>query len=215
MNEINIIIADDHVMMREGLKSLIENDLKYKVIGETGSGIETIKMAESLFPDIIIMDISMPDMDGIQATAIIKDRDPKIKIIILSMHNNSTFVKKALKYGAEGFVLKDSAFDDLATAIEAVKNSSYYLSYPLIGTIIESYVESYVNNETEELYNTLSAREKEIFYFTVRGHSRKSISEFLCISLNTVDQHRRNVKAKLKCEKHEELINIAILLNFL
>ncbi len=204
-----VVIADDHVIVREGLKSLIINDLKLDVVGEADNGLDAIKQAELLRPDLIIMDIAMPEMDGIQAAAIIKERFSKIHIIILSMHANNTYVRKALKAGVSAFILKDSAFEELTDAIRVINDNKRYLSNVLVNGVIEDYLEQVGTDHLEDYYNTLTSREKEVFYLITRGYSREKISDQLSVSPRTIDQHKQRIKEKLDMKTQDELISFA------
>ena len=204
-----ILLADDHAIVRDGLRSLLENDLdlNIKVIGEAENGLQAVNKAEELCPDLIIMDIMMSEMDGIQATDIIKKRLPKIEVIILSMYSNASYVKRAIKAGAKGFILKDDAFNEIHMAIKQVRSGNLYFSpsFPYASLSVIN------NKETEDIfekYNELTAREKEVFVLTALGNSRKQISEKLYISVKTVDQHRKNIKEKLEIDSQSEIVKV-------
>jgi len=206
-----ILLADDHAIVRSGLRSLLVHDLKMDVVGEASNGQEAINAAESLMPDLIIMDIEMPVLDGIQASTIIKERFPDIKIIILSMHATKSLAKKALKAGASGFVLKSQAFEELANAINAVKKNLRYLSDPLANMVFEDYLKllSEGNDEIYALYNSLTSREKEIFNYLAKGYERVIIAEILNLSPKTVDNHKASIKEKLHIKSQVDIIKIA------
>ncbi|NLK93175.1 MAG: response regulator transcription factor [Bacteroidales bacterium] len=205
-----ILLADDHTIVRNGLRSLLENDLELdiKVIGEAENGLQAVQKAEELCPDLVIMDIMMSEMDGIQATDIIRKRLPKTEVIILSMYSNASYVKRAIKAGAKGFIIKDDAFNEIQNAIEEVSRGKLYLSPSFPYTKI-SFRKS--NIETEDIYdkfNKLTPREKEVFMLTAIGNSRQQISEKLYISMKTVDQHRKNIKDKLDADSQSDIIKI-------
>lgn len=205
-----ILLADDHTIVRNGLRSLLENDLELgiKVIGEAENGLQAVQKAEGLCPDLVIMDIMMSEMDGIQATDIIRKRLPKTEVIILSMYSNASYVKRAIKAGAKGFILKDDAFNKIQNAIEEVSRGKLYLSPSFPYTKI-SVIQS--NIETEDIYdkfNKLTPREKEVFMLTAVGNSRRQISEKLYISMKTVDQHRKNIKDKLDANSQSDIIKV-------
>lgn len=205
-----ILLADDHTIVRNGLRSLLENDLELdiKVIGEAENGLQAVQKAEELCPDLVIMDIMMSEMDGIQATDIIRKRLPKTEVIILSMYSNASYVKRAIKAGAKGFIIKDDAFNEIQNAIEEVSRGKLYLSPSFPYTKI-SFRQS--NIETEDIYdkfNKLTPREKEVFMLTAIGNSRQQISEKLYISMKTVDQHRKNIKDKLDANSQSDIIKV-------
>jgi len=204
-----VLIADDHAILRDGLCSLILHDLKMDVVGAVSNGQEVIAAADKLKPDLIIMDIEMPELDGIQATAIIKDKHPRIKIIILSMHTRMSYVKKALQAGALGFVQKEQAFDELAKAIDDVKRNNRYLSEPLKRMVIDDYVQFITDDRPFQLYRKLTTREKEVFNYMIRGSDRNTIAEALSVTVKTIDQHKANIKEKLELKNQEDIVDVA------
>ena len=206
---INVILADDHKIIRDGLRTLIESQPGMQVIAEAENGRETIKLAKDLQPNVVIMDISMPDLNGIDATREIVNCNPNIKVIALSMHSDRRFVSGMLSSGASGYLLKDCAFEELAKAIRTVVTNHTYLS-PMISDIV---VKSYINKSPETMAEnapSLTAREREMLQLMAEGMTAKEIASHLFVSVKTVETHRRNIAQKLNINRAAELIKYAI-----
>lgn len=204
-----LLIADDHGMMRDGLKSLIEDKTDMQVIGEAKNGEQTVQLAKELSPDIIIMDISMPILNGADAARLILKDNPNAKIIALSMHDEKRFVIEMLKAGALGYVLKSYYFDELLRAIEAVWDNGYYLS-PKITDVV---MEDYINNQTKTGITDepeLTNRESQIVQLVTEGLSSKQIALRLNISRKTVDATRHRAMYKLEIDNIADLTKYAI-----
>jgi len=206
---INVILADDHKIIRDGLRTLIDSQPGMHVIAEAENGRETIKLAKELQPHVVIMDISMPDLNGIDATREIVHSIPGIKVIALSMHSDRRFVSGMLSSGASGYLLKDCAFEELAKAIKTVVTEHTYLS-PMISDIV---VKSYINRSSESATDSapsLTAREREMLQLMAEGMTAKEIASHLFVSVKTVETHRRNISQKLNITRAAELIKYAI-----
>lgn len=207
---ISIVIADDHTIVRQGLKKIILEEKGLKVIGEAKDGREAIAAVQDLKPDILIMDIAMPELNGIEATRQIKQTRPETKIIILSMHDHSRYVRELLGLGVSGYLLKNAASHDIVKAVISAAKGQTFLSPTISSKVIEDYVELNKKSLEEELYNTLSNREREVFQMVVEGASTKKIAETLCVSPSTVKSHRSNIMEKLKMDNLSKLIQYAI-----
>ena len=206
---ITVVIADDHKIIRDGLRTLIESQPGMQVLAEAENGRETIKLVKELQPNVVIMDISMPDLNGIDATREIVNTIPDTKVIALSMHSDRRFVSGMLSSGASGYLLKDCAFDELAKAIRTVVTNHTYLS-PMISDIV---VKSYINRSPEaatENAPSLTAREREMLQLMAEGMTAKEIASHLFVSVKTVETHRRNIAQKLNINRAAELIKYAI-----
>jgi two-component system response regulator NreC len=201
-----ILLVDDHQMFREGLKALLQGEAGYQVAGEAENGIRGLELCRELVPDVVIMDISMPEMNGIEATRRIHEELPDIKIIILSMHTEKRFVLGVLKAGAAGIVVKNSASAELATAIEAVLSGKTYLS-PSVSSFL---VQNFLEQELEEGENVLSPRERQILKLIAMGKGAKEIGYDLNISNKTVEAHRMQLMRKLNIHNVAELVKYAI-----
>ncbi len=204
-----ILIADDHKIMREGLKTLLEKQPGMKVVAETNDGLEAVRLAQEHIPELIIMDVTMPGMNGIGAARRIREICPLTKIVILSMHADRRYVLEAFKAGAVGYLLKDSAFEELIQAIKAVFRNKIYVS-PDITDLLVRY---YISNEHEPNagpYAVLSLREREVLQLLAEGKSTKQTADKLSISVKTVETHRQQLMQKLNLHSVAELTKYAI-----
>lgn len=202
---IRIIIADDHKIVRDGLSGLIRTQKDMEIIGEADNGMTAVKLASELSPDIVIMDVTMPDLNGIEATRKIKSAVPSSNVIALSMHSDRRFVLGMLDAGVKGYVIKDSAFAELAGAIRAVSANKSYLSPGITDIVVNAYA-----RDGEVKGNALSNREREILQLLAEGRSVKKISELIHISAKTVETHRRNIMIKLDLKNSTDLIRYAL-----
>ncbi|OPY90417.1 MAG: Oxygen regulatory protein NreC [Syntrophus sp. PtaU1.Bin208] len=206
---VNVLLADDHKIVRDGLRILIENHGNMNVVAEAENGQKAITLAKELRPQVIIMDISMPDMNGIDATRRITSDFPGIKVIALSMHTDRHFVVGMLEAGAAGYLLKDCAFEELVSAIHTVLENHTYLS----PTITDIVVRNYVHKEAKpavSVSSELTARERELLQLLAEGMTAKQIAKTLRVSVKTVETHRRNIAQKLGAGSVAELIKYAI-----
>jgi DNA-binding NarL/FixJ family response regulator len=204
-----VFIADDHQIVREGLRSMLEKESWIKVVGEAEDGRKTLRMALELAPDVVIMDVSMPGLNGIEATRQIVAELPAVKVIALSMHDDRRFVLNMIKAGAKGYMLKDSAFKDLIKAIRVVIANQTYLSGEIADIVVKDYLVS-ATPESSSVFHLLSAREREVLQLLAEGKSSNQIAEGLHISIKTVETHRAQIMAKLKIKTIAELTKYAI-----
>ena len=204
-----IILADDHAILRHGLSKLIQQQEDMEVIAQSGDGHSTFDLVRELSPDIVVMDIGMPDLNGIDATRqIIKDY-PKVKIIGLSMHSGKKFISEMLKAGASGYLLKDCAFEELITAIKTVLEGKTYLSPSITDVIVENYVRP-SGQEEHSAFSMLSQREREVLQLLAEGKTTKQIGMALHISSKTVEGHRLRIMSKLNIDNVASLTKYAI-----
>jgi two-component system, NarL family, response regulator NreC len=206
---IKILLADDHKIIREGLRALLEKNPKMEVIAEAQDGLTTVSLAKKLLPDIVIMDIGMPDMNGIDATGQIVSETKGIRIIALSMHSDRRFVLQMLKAGASGYLLKDSAFEELELAIQTVMSGQPYLSPKITDVVIKEYIHNIPANEATA-FSTLTTREREVLQLLAEGKTTKQIAVYLNISIKTIETHRQQVMEKLNIHSIAELTKYAI-----
>jgi len=206
---IRILLADDHKIIREGLKSLIDKQPDMQVVGEADNGRETVRLARELKPDVIVMDISMPDLNGIDATRQILSETPDVKVIALSMHTDKRFVVRMLKAGASGYLLKDCAFDELAKAINTVLSDQTYLSPEITTVVVQDIVHQTSTTDTSSL-SLLSNREREVLQLLAEGKTTKQIAADLYVSVKTIETHRINIMKKLDIHNLADLIKFAI-----
>ena len=196
MMSIKILLADDHQIMRDGLRSLIAKQPGMEVVAEADNGRAALKLARKLQPDVIVMDINMPDLNGIEATRHITAELPDTKIVAFSMHTDHQFVAGALKAGVSGYLQKDSAFEELALAIRTVADNQIFLSPKITGDVVKDYVGKLLEEESD-LLALLSVREREVIQLYAEGHTTKHIAGRLNLSVKTVETHRRKIMEKL------------------
>ena len=206
---IKILIADDHEIMREGLSSLIAKQSDMEVVGQAPGGREAVKMARQLNPDVIIMDINMPGMDGIEATQSIHQHNPGAKIVILSMYSNKHFLIKGMKAGAQAYLLKEQAFQELIAAIHAVLNENTYLCSKMTSVVVDDFFYRVVRDEKTAV-PTLSEKESDILCLLAEGKSSKEIASLLRKSSKTVDAYRRQIMNKLGTNNLVDLVKFAL-----
>ncbi|NQU84138.1 MAG: response regulator transcription factor [Mariniphaga sp.] len=207
--EIKVLIVDDHKIMREGLRFLLKDKPNITVVGEAENGREAQGLVTKLQPDIVIMDIAMPDLNGMEATKMILNENPNTRIIALSSHSGKEFVTGMFKAGASGYLLKDCAFDELFDAIKAVHAKHTYLSREISDVLVREYVTS-IHSAVQEGLEELSTREKEVLQLIAEGNSTKQIAELLFISVKTVESHRKKIMQKLNMFTVSELTKHAI-----
>jgi two-component system response regulator NreC len=207
---IKIFLADDHTIVRQGLAKLLEAEPNIKVVGEAQDGREAVNKVQRLNPDIVIMDIAMPLLNGIEATRQIKKILPQTKIIILSMHSHDRYISELINLGASGYLLKDSTGGEIVKAVSAAMKGDVYLSPSISRRVVEDYLSLKKTSSREDLYAKLSNREREVFQMIAEGHSTRKISDILCVSPSTVKTHRANIMEKLKLKNISQLIQFAI-----
>jgi len=206
---IRILLADDHKITRQGLRSLLEKQQDMEVVAEAENGRLAVRLAGEIAPDVVIMDLTMPDLNGVEATRQIVADSPDVKVIALSMHSDSLFVTEMLKSGAAGYLLKDCAFEELAKAIRIVLEGKTYLSPSISGVVVEDYIHRLAKIEFSDS-DILSDREREVLQLMAEGHSTKQIATKLHISVKTVETHRRQIMSKLNIHTIAELTKYAI-----
>lgn len=199
-DEITVLLADDHSLVRRGFRRILEDDEALKVVGEASNGIEAIRMAYELKPKVVVMDLSMPELDGVQATKEIVKHLPGTQVLVLSMHADDNYVRNALDAGAMGYLLKSSIDVDLVGAIRSVSEGKRFIGAGL----------RYVAQERDDELNKLTAREKQVLQLIAQGKSNKEIASLLELSVNTVSVHRANLMEKMNIHRTAELVLFAI-----
>ena len=210
MKAVRVLLADDHRLMRAGLRLVVEQHPGFTVVAEADDGRQAVEMAGSLAPDVVVMDIGMPNLNGIEAARQIKDRDGNARVIMLSMHSDEAYVLRALKAGAQAYLLKDSAEADLTAAIDAVMDGKSFFSPAVSRLLLEDYVRKLRRSGAEDSYDLLTPREREILQLLAEGKSNKEIANLLKLSVYTVETHRSNIMEKLKLKGMPELILYAV-----
>lgn len=208
MENIDVLIVDDHKMFREGLKAVLEPESGIRVVGEAENGARAVETCEQLSPDIVLMDVTMPEMNGLIACNLIKKRCPGTRVLMLSMHLKETYILEALKGGASGYVLKDDAADELVLAVCTVARGELYLSPRIVTLVVERLLSA--NPESNPLFGLLSDREQEILQHLCEGKSTKETAERLVISPRTVENHRARIMDKLGIHDVPTLVKTAI-----
>jgi two-component system, NarL family, response regulator NreC len=210
MKKLRILLADDHIVMRTGLRALLERQPNLEVVGESENGRETVELVASLGPDVVVMDVAMPVLNGIEATKTIVTQRPATAVVILSMHADESYVMRALKAGARGYLLKDSAAVDLISAIQAVSQNKSFFSPKVSRILAEDYVRVLKQKGAVDSYDLLSSREREILQLLAEGKANKEVATALNISPYTVETHRRHILEKLNLHNPAELILYAV-----
>lgn len=208
--KIRILLADDHTILRAGLKMMLNAQPDMEVVGEAQDGRQAIHEAQRLQPDVILMDITMPDMNGIEATRQVKKLLPDIKILILTMHEHDEYVFQALRAGASGYMLKEAADTELITALHVIQSGQFYLSPAAQSVMVGDYLQRVRTGEEKDSYSSLTEREREILKLVAEGHTNNQIAELLIISPKTVDTHRTHIMDKLNLHSRAELVKYAM-----
>jgi two-component system, NarL family, response regulator NreC len=210
MSDIRILLADDHAVMRTGLRLVLERQPDFRVVGEASDGREAVALAQQRKPEVVVMDIGMPNLNGIEAARQVTAALPEVSVVILSMHSDEAYVLRALKAGARAYLLKESAESDLIAAIRAVHNGKAFFSPAVSRMLVEDYIRQLQDREIEDSYELLTTREREVLQLIAEGKSNKEIANMLNLSLYTVESHRGNLMEKLNLHTVPELILYAV-----
>jgi RNA polymerase sigma factor (sigma-70 family) len=210
MSEIRILLADDHGIVRKGLRFLLERQPGMQVVGEASDGREAVKLAEELTPHVVIMDVAMPQLNGIDAAAQIVKIHPKTGVIMLSMHSDESYLVRALSAGAKGYLLKESAEVDLVRAVQVVAQGRPFFSPRIAQTLLEDYMKSLQRRGLEDSYEILTDREREVLQLLAEGKSNKEVAAILDLSVYTVETHRTNLMQKLNLHNTAEIVLYAV-----
>ena len=208
--QIRILLVDDHTVMRSGLKLLLEREPDFLVIGEAADGRAAIQLTEAISPDVVVMDIAMPVLNGIEAAARITSSKPKTAVIVLSMHSDESYVLRALKSGVKGYLLKDSAESDLIAAVRHVMTGKTFFSPAITNMLVQDYIREIRQRGVEDSYELLTSREREFLQLMAEGRTAKEIAADLNLSAHTIDTHRANIMRKLNVNSISELILYAM-----
>jgi DNA-binding NarL/FixJ family response regulator len=207
---ISVFLADDHAVVRDGLKTLLEIEDKVSVVGSASNGRDALRQVKKIEPDVVIMDISMPELNGIDATRQIIEARPGIRVIILSMHATREHIQRALQAGAKGYLLKESAGAEVVQAVRAVYGGNRYLSQPVSEILIDDYLSSNQTDSSSDPLDQLSTREREILQLVVEGNSSAKIADILCLSPKTVETYRSRIMSKINVKDMPGLVKFAI-----
>jgi len=209
MKSIRILLADDHTIVRKGLRMLLES-AGFQVVAEAANGLDAVAMTEQHRPDVVVMDVAMPVLNGIEAARQIGGKDLGTEIVFLSMHSDESYVLRALKSGARGYLLKDSAEHDLIHAVTTVHEGKAFFSPAISKMLVEDYVRQMREQKVEDSYDLLTARERQVLQLLAEGRSNKEVAGLLDLSLHTVETHRGNIMQKLNLHSGAEIILYAI-----
>jgi len=210
VNKIRILVADDHGVVRKGLRFLLERQNDMEVVGEAGDGREVVRLAEELDPHVVVMDIGMPQLNGLDATAQIVRRSPETAVIILSMHADESYLIRALTAGVKGYLLKDSAEEDLVRAVRAAVQGKCLFSPAIAQMLAEDYTRALQQKGVQDTYDLLTGREKEILQLLAEGKSNKEVATLLNVSVYTVETHRTHIMQKLDLHNTAEIVLYAV-----
>jgi two-component system response regulator NreC len=210
MPRLNILLADDHAVVRQGIKQILEDCPDWEVVAEAGDGREAVRQALELKPDIAVIDIGMPLLNGIEAASQITRRTPQVKVVILSMYPNEAYIIRALHAGAKGYLLKDCAGDDLIRALTEVSKGRSFFSPAVAKIMADDHVRRLAERGIVDRYDSLSEREREVFQLVAEGRSNKEIADLVGITQNTVETHRAHIMEKLDLHSAVELVLYAV-----
>jgi two-component system, NarL family, response regulator NreC len=207
--ETTIVLADDHKVVRQGLRAILDAEPRLRVVGEAGNGLDAIRLVERLHPSVVVLDLMMPGLNGLEASRQIKKRSPKTRVVVLSMHKDESYVIEALKNGAVAYVLKDSSAEELVKAVHEAAADRRYVSPPLSDSAIDADMQKSTAAGTDP-YHSLTEREREVLQLAAEGHTNAAIGKRLFISPRTVEVHRANMMQKLQLHNQSELIRYAL-----
>jgi two-component system, NarL family, response regulator NreC len=210
MSPVRILLADDHTLVRQGIRKVLEERPDWSVVAEASDGREAVRLAEQHTPDVAILDVAMPLLNGIEATRQITKRVPATRVLVLSMHSDEAYVTQILAAGATGYLLKDSADTDLMQAITAVSAGKSFFSPAIARLMLDDYVRQLAERGIVDRYESLSEREREIFQLIAEGHTNKEIASLLCVSPSTVETHRGHIMEKLDLHSTAEIVLYAV-----
>jgi two-component system response regulator NreC len=210
VGNLRLVLGDDHTLMRQGLRKILEERRDWEIVAEAGDGREAVRQVLAFEPDVAVLDIGMPLLNGIDATAQITRKLPSVRILVLSMHEDEAYITRAVKSGAKGYLLKDAAGADLIRAIEAVAAGKSFFSPPVAKVVLDGYLKRMADQGIMDRYDVLSEREREVFQLVAEGHTTKKIAEMLSVSPTTVETHRAHILEKLDIHNTAELVLYAV-----
>lgn len=205
-----VVIVEDHTLLRAGLRALLAQDKDIEIVGEADNGHDAVQMVGSLSPHLVLTDLSMPGMNGIEAIVDIKRRYPEVRVLVLTVHKTDEYIHESLRAGADGYILKDATHDELRIAIRSVLNGKTYLSPDISSNVINGYLGTDKASTPSSPWDTLTHREREVLKLVAEGHPNKYIADYFCLSIKTVEKHRSNLMKKLDLHNASTLTAYAI-----
>lgn len=205
-----IFIVEDHTLLRAGLRALLTQDTEIEIVGEADNGHDAVQTIATLIPHLVLMDLSMPGMNGIEAIRDIKRRNPEIRVLVLTIHKTEEYIHESLRAGADGYILKDATHDELRVAVRSVLNGKTYLSPDISGKVINGYLGAGNSLAPSSVWDSLTHREREVLKLVAEGHPNKFIANYFCLSVKTVEKHRSNLMKKLDLHNASTLTAYAI-----
>jgi DNA-binding NarL/FixJ family response regulator len=210
MDRIRVLVADDHVMVREGLRLLLEAQSDIKVVGEAGDGIEALERVREFRPDVVLLDIAMPRMNGLEAVRLIREAVPETRIVVLSMYEKEAYAHQAIEAGAHGYVLKGEPCCEVLEAIRAACADRYYFSSKVHADVIKGYLGGRPHSQPNKGFDSLTERERQTFFLLIEGNTSPQIGKALCLSIKTVEKHRASICRKIGTSSPLEMMKYAI-----
>ena len=210
MEKIRVFLVDDHTVVRQGLRRILESDEEIEIVGEAGDGRTAIDLVQKLRPHVVVMDVAMPELNGIEATRQILKRVEGARVLVLSMHGDDVYVRQALKAGARGYLLKDSEDLDLIKAVKAIRAGGSFFSPPVSKVVLSGYLGDKAEGDSEDGVARLTDREREVLQLIAEGKTNKEVAHALSVSVNTVETHRKHIMEKLDLHNTAELVRFAI-----
>jgi two-component system response regulator NreC len=210
MKKVRLLVADDHKIFRQGIKKLLEEEADLQVVGEAADGREAVKKATELKPDLVLMDIAMANLNGLEATKQIKKVLPDTKVIMVTMHKNEEYILQSFQAGASGFILKEGAVEELVHAIRSIHQDKSFLSPTISKTLIDAYLRKMETGKTETPFDLLTDREREVLQLIAEGYTNREVAKALFISVKTVEAHRAHIMQKLNIHDVAKLVKYAI-----
>lgn len=205
-----VLIVEDHTLLRAGLKALLSQDTEIEIVGEAENGRDAVRMVASTSPDLVLTDLSMPGMNGIESIVDIKRRYPGVRVLVLTIHKTDEYIFEAMRAGADGYILKDASHDELRIAIRSVLNGKTYLSPDISAKVINGYLDTDKSSGPVSTWDTLTHREREVLKLVAEGHPNKFIADYFCLSIKTVEKHRSNLMKKLNLHNASMITAYAI-----
>jgi two-component system response regulator NreC len=210
MPKLRVLLVDDHTVVRQGLRKILESDDEIEIVGEAGDGRAAVDMAQRMRPHVVVMDVALPELNGIEATRQITKRVDGAKVLVLTMHSDDVYVRQSLKAGARGYLLKDSEDLDLIKAVKAVGNGGSFFSPTVSKVLLAGYLGDAQGKEVEDNLSLLTDREREVLQLIAEGKTNKEVAHLLSVSINTVETHRKHVMEKLDLHNTAELVRFAV-----